>query len=303
MSEQKDPELNRLIGAGATLTGAAVGALVAGPIVAVGGAAVGWVTEQFAMVGAELARRHLAPRAEARVGAVYVMAGEQVRARLLSGEEPDERLREEVSPGRSAGEELLEAMLKTAADTHQERKLPYEANLLQSLVFEKTLSHATKNQLITVADQLSWRQLVLLAVYEELGAPPPEEIPDVVGEWDGESEEGAELVAVRVDLLDLFRRGLLSVPPRYQHVVRAVPLRGSFEGVPLGGSKPAQVKNAFVREQLPWPAVPGEINARGMWLSEDGRHLADLMRLQDIPTEDREALVLAILWVASVEPT
>lgn len=294
--ERANAELDRLIGAGATLTGVTVGAVVTLGLGPVGGAGAGWLTEQFTRVGAEIAQRHLAPRAETRAGAVYVLALEQVRARIALGEEPDERLRDEVSPGRSAGEELLEALLKMAADTHQERKIPYESNLQAGLVFEPTLSYSTKNQLIAIAGELSWRQLVALALFGDRGEPGEDEIDGLVGEWDGETEEPAELVALRIDLLDLFRRGLVLVPPRYQRVVRPVPVnRGIGGSISIGGSKPEGFRNAFVPEQQPWPALPGEINPAGVWLSVDGRRLAQLMRLGDVPAEDIDELVHALL--------
>jgi len=108
----------------------------------------------------------LSPRGAVRIGALFRLADDEVSARLLSGETPRDDLRQETSPGRSAAAELIEASLIAAAHTHEERKVPYLAHLLAATVFEPALLPPHLNQLIALAEALTYRQLVILAAFE-----------------------------------------------------------------------------------------------------------------------------------------
>jgi hypothetical protein len=286
-----------MLKAGASLTGATAGAgvgtIVAGPVGTIVGAGAGWAVQELVAVGAELAQRHLAPRAEMRIGAVFELAYGEISARLMAGERPCEALHEEVSPGRSPGEELAEAILRAAADTHEERKLRYMAHLFAAFVFDATLSNAHKNHFVIVADQLTYRQLVALAVYQELGSPYG--IENVLVEGSVYREEEPELASLRADLLDLFRRGLVRVPKREQRVRKKIP------GGPTGqrrGVTWQPARHEYEKQDLPWPAIPLEINPREMRLSQEGERLTQMMMLRAIPTADREQLVLGPLQAA-----
>src|SRR5581483_4662925 len=113
-------------------------------------------------------------------------------------------------------EELVEATLVAAADTYEERKLPYLAHLLAAITFEPGITHAHANRLITVADQLSYRQLVELAAFIDMGPAAPGY--GLRGEGSKHLAEADEVVSIRADLLDLFRRDLLQTAARSRRV-------------------------------------------------------------------------------------
>lgn len=273
--------LRRALESGARLTasagGAAVGLVVAGPAGAVAGAVAGqWATEELIAAGLEITHRVLAPRAAARVGAVFRLADEEVSARLMGGEIPREDFRAQVTPGRTQGEELIEATFVAAAGAFEERKLPFLAHLLAAILFESDLSHAQANQLIATARSLTYRQLLVLAVFAGRESHSGDHILFRGEGPDYEDQDDLETVSVRSDMLELFRRGLLRVSVRYRSP--------SYDALAEGISN---------RERLPWPAVPHEMSPVDTWASNGGRRLARMMRLDRTASDDREALVMS----------
>lgn len=288
--------LKRMLEAGASLggatTGAMVGAAITGPVGIPGGAAAGWAVEQLMKVGGEYARRRLSQREVMRAGNVLLLAQQEISVRLMNGEEPRQDLRQEVSPGRSPAEELAEAALRAAGHTHEERKLPYLAHLVAALTFEPGVSHAHANQLMGLADDLTYRQLAVLSVYDEIDLSSG--LVPFWGEARTYEEETGELASLRGDLLDLFRRGLVRVSRRTRNARKEKPYRPSNS---RRGAVPRFPEREWVKEELPWPAMPREISPRDVRLTPEGEFLARLMRLREIPPADRELLVVEHLRI------
>jgi hypothetical protein len=65
---------------------------------------------------------------------------------------------------RSDAAELLEGILRQAAASHEERKVPYLAHIFAGVAFEPTVSADDAQFLVRVAGELTYRQFVLLAV-------------------------------------------------------------------------------------------------------------------------------------------
>jgi hypothetical protein len=266
--------LQRVLGAGARLSGstggAAVGVLVGGPVGAFAGAGAGWAIQEIAIAGADVAQRWLSPRAEERVGAVLLLATDEISARIMAGERPRDDLRGSTTAARSPAAELIEATLVTASQTHEERKLPYLAHLLAAIAFEHGLSPADSNQLIGLAEALTYRQLVVLAVFDAIDGTSSNEIMRLYGPNDWVSDEPSALTSIRVDMLDLFQRGLVRLPRRIRR----------------------EVSDMFTEEtDLGWPGVPSEVGPRDLQLTSAGERLTRMMRLVEIPEGDRQELV------------
>lgn len=129
-------------------TGAAVGAMLGRVLQSTGGM---------------LVRRHLEERQEFRVGDALQVAGQRIQERLGAGATPREDWFDEVPGGRSDAKELLEGVLLRAAETYQERKIPYLGNLYAGLAFAPEIAPDYGHLLLTVASRLTYRQLVLMA--------------------------------------------------------------------------------------------------------------------------------------------
>jgi hypothetical protein len=171
-SNDESPGLQRLRDAGIDLAGALAGGgigLVGGPAGVFAGAAVGVaVTHTLRAVGEEIGERALAPRQQERVGALWLLVDKEIRERLARGEVPRQDWFEDQIGGiRSDAEELLEGALLHAADEYQESKLRYRAHLYAALCFRPDVSSGFAHYLLKLADQLTYRQYCMLALFAD----------------------------------------------------------------------------------------------------------------------------------------
>ncbi len=68
---------------------------------------------------------------------------------------------------RPDAEELLEGLLRYAAETYEERKLPYMAHLYDAVVHDASISPSMAIYLLKLAHDLTYRQLIALAAYAD----------------------------------------------------------------------------------------------------------------------------------------
>ena len=168
------------------------------------------ITQALTRAGEELDSRVLAPRQHLRVGAVYALALDEVRARIVAGDEiRDDRFFEAQGETRCTGEEILEGVLLRAGDAYEEQKLKYLAHLYASLVFDSAVNPEYAYLLLRTAGELTYRQYTFLAHFG--GDNPP--LPDIPAS-EAESMLGtvrAEGSALGAEIADLGARGLLVV--------------------------------------------------------------------------------------------
>jgi hypothetical protein len=148
------------------LVGGAVG-VVGGPL---GGAAAGVaVAHALRTVGEEVEERALAPHQHARIGAVWLLAQDEIQRRLERGDTPrtDGFFEGADHASRPAAEELLEGLLLHAGDEYEELKLPFLARLYASLCFRADIASGYAHYLLTLARRLTYRQLGLLALFSD----------------------------------------------------------------------------------------------------------------------------------------
>jgi hypothetical protein len=200
----------RLIERAADLTGptggAAVG-LLGGPFAALGGTALGVLLQKTLLtLGDEFEQRHLGPREKARAGAALYWALTEINERLEDEEEPRDDGFFDTDPkhGRARADELLEAVLVRAQHDHEERKVKHLGWLYASVVFSRQLSPSDADYLLEVAARLTYRQLVLLALFHSgvgyRGLPGWEELHPY--EWRAHALAG--------QLFNLTQHGLLT---------------------------------------------------------------------------------------------
>ncbi len=170
MSEPGDPgdadvgeaRVKRLIDGGADLAGAVGGvgaSAVAGPLV---GAAVGVAIKQAVTAVGRL----FSQREEERIGAALLTIEEDTRAHQERGEQPrDDGFFDERGDLRPEAEELLEGVLRQAAASHEERKVPLLAHLFSSVAHDKSVRSADAVYLLRLASELTYRQFVILSAF------------------------------------------------------------------------------------------------------------------------------------------
>lgn len=169
---KEDPLVKRAAEAGSAVGGGAIG----GPL----GAAAG----QLLKLGStELLDRVLAPRQRRRIEGLYEEAVRLYTQRLAAGQRPREDdfydtpaewMRKLSAPWGDlppAAAEVIEALFAQAGETFEERKLPFIAHMLVDLLFRGDITAAEAHQLQRLIRDLSWRQFVLLAVFNRRNAP------------------------------------------------------------------------------------------------------------------------------------
>jgi len=249
-----------LIGA---VVGGAIG-LVGGPAGAMGGAAAGVVIgKTVRRVGIEVWDRLLVARQQKRVGTVLWVAINEAHARADAGEEiRADGFFESTVGGRSDADELLEGILLQAANAYQERKLRYLGAILPSLAVRSDVSPADGHWLARLADRLSWRQLVVLAIFAD---PPEQMLAEREYDWDQRQSAGPT-GGMSEEATELANLGLLGYADSDGDLARI--------GVTFEGASGI------------W-TVP-----RNRWrLTDQGRLLVEVARLDEVPSAERDPVL------------
>ncbi len=147
-------------------TGALVGFSVGGPLGATGGAIFGGLVGRMVTGTLEdMAQRYLSKREEARIGGVLIYANETYETKINIGLKIREDDFFRNSPvNRSSFEEIFEGLLISAKTDHEEKKLPYYGHLMANILFQPGIDRFQANLLLRIFDDLSYRQLCILAL-------------------------------------------------------------------------------------------------------------------------------------------
>ena len=120
----------------------------------------------YQRVSDELAQRLLGEREQARVGGVLSMSIQELEKKLQSGRPlriDDFFNKGTVGVDRSKADEIIEGVLKCAQSEYQEKKLQHLAYFWANACISD-LDAGTLNYLLGLFDQLSYRQLAILAM-------------------------------------------------------------------------------------------------------------------------------------------
>lgn len=101
---------------------------------------------------------------------------------------------------------MAESILLKAQREAEEKKLPYMANLLSNVAFDKTVSGQLAHQIVKTAEALTYRQLCLLSLFSGLVTAPLRST-----DHRGVGSFPPELMQVLYEAYDLYNRGLVSI--------------------------------------------------------------------------------------------
>jgi hypothetical protein len=155
---------------GGSVSGAAFGLVVAGPLGAIGGAAAGpLLTDFFKKVGLEISEKLFGDREKIRVGATFSLAYDKIENEVKKGKaiRSDSYIKSQNGL-RSGAESILEGTLLKARDEYEEKKIKYYANFLANMNLDSSISFEKGNTLLRIIEQLSYRQLVILAYFRRV---------------------------------------------------------------------------------------------------------------------------------------
>ena len=155
---------------GGSVSGALLGLAVAGPVGVIGGAALGpLIAEVFHKVGIEISEKYLGIRETIRVGATYSLAINKIEKEIKDGKTPrSDDFYKSKNGDRSNAETILEGTLLKARNEYEEKKIKYYSNFLANLNLNESISFEKGNTLLKIIEQLSYRQLVVLAYFETI---------------------------------------------------------------------------------------------------------------------------------------
>jgi hypothetical protein len=272
-SDERDLQrLRDVIESSGEFAGAAIGGavgLIGGPPGAIGGAVAGVViTKAVTRVGLEVHDRLIVRRQQERVGAALATVYEDVHEQLDNGATPrEDGFFDPPSDGRRAdAEEVLEGALRAAADANEERKVRHIAAIFPSVSLRADITAADAHWLVKVAEQLSWRQMVVLSV---LADPPVDRFKTQQLEREDRGLPCASATLAE-EVEDLGRLGLVGQTRTDGEIVRAGATLGSMGSL--------------------W-AVP----IAGWRLTAAGTLLVEAARLGEIGSEDQKIVVEQLL--------
>jgi hypothetical protein len=126
-------------------------------------------TKLLQNIGTEIYDRKLSKREVVRVGAVLTYTTIKINEKINAGEKlRDDGFFEDKVNSLSDADEITEGVLITAQREHEEIKIVYYSNLLANIAFDKTISKDFANQLIKIGQQLSYNQLCLLNIFNNM---------------------------------------------------------------------------------------------------------------------------------------
>jgi hypothetical protein len=147
-----------------------------------------------------------------RLSARERVRGDRVAALAITYFEEKHQLRPELrsdgffegGPGnRSFAEEIIEGVILVAQRQYQEKKIPYLAYLLANIPSDDGSRDLT-NHLLRLADQLSYRQLCLMALFQA-----KDRYPTHVGKYLEAAGLSNEMRSLLGEFIDLHGRGLV----------------------------------------------------------------------------------------------
>lgn len=199
--------------------GTGVGLLSGDPMTAIGGTILGSVAANaIKYIVAEVRERTLSKREILRVEETLTMAVGYIQKNLEDGKcLRDDGFFAHGEGDRSTAEEIFEGTVRVAQRECEEKKLRFIARLNANIAFDDSVSRFSANQLLKLASELTYRQILILRVVgllqmlpqiDELKAVEPLNDPRLKTRF-GEVC-GIENVAIASEVYALYRMSLLS---------------------------------------------------------------------------------------------
>ena len=199
--------------------GSGIGLLSGDPTAAVGGAIVGSVVANtIKYVVAEVRERRLSKREAFRVDAMLALTVDCINKNLEEGKKlRDDGFFTHGEDDRSAAAEIFEGTVLVAQRECEEKKLQYIARLNANIAFDKSVSRLSANQLLKLASDLTYRQILILRVIGLLQVLPQigdlkavAPLNDLRRKTQFGIVEGIENVAIASEVYALYRMSLLA---------------------------------------------------------------------------------------------
>lgn len=169
-----------------------------------------------------------------RVGLVYALTAAAIQRRLDAGDRiRDDDFFDRDITDRSNADEIAEAVLIAAQREHEERKLPFLANLLASFAFETRIDQGMANHLVKLASALTYREYCLLEIANDRHGYTLLQ-PGLLNR--SRRENPVQVFAVLAECFELYRFGLVKFTEQFVLVTKVedMGLQSMMLDVPMG---------------------------------------------------------------------
>lgn len=161
-----DEKLKNFLIKGSEISGGAIGGaigLIGGPVGAIAGGGLGVLTAQLLN---EVIERSFSARQRVRIAATSTFLFDGIGKRLNNGEQiRDDGFFDKETFDRSKAEELFEGTLLKCTNQFQEKKIKFISRIFEKTIFDKSISAESANQLLVIADSLTYRKLCIISFY------------------------------------------------------------------------------------------------------------------------------------------
>ncbi len=159
-------KLKNFLKKGSEISGGAIGGaigLIGGPVGAIAGGGLGVLTAQLMN---EIVERSLTDRQEVRIAATTTFLFNGVSKRLEKGDQiRNDGFFDKDIINRSKAEELFEGTILKCSNQYQEKKIRFISGIFEETIFNESISPESANQILMIADSLTYRKLCIISFY------------------------------------------------------------------------------------------------------------------------------------------
>jgi hypothetical protein len=153
-------------------------------------------------IASDYLARRLSPDERERVGAALLYAVKRIEQRLEAGQTPrQDGFFDKRTLHRSRAEELLDGVLRSAQEAWEQRRISHLGYFWSSVAFREDIAPADANYLLDIAQRLTYRQLVVLALLDGEGSGLPD--------WEGDRLKTDAAAELLYEISHLGRNGLI----------------------------------------------------------------------------------------------
>jgi len=138
--------------------------LLPGGYIAIAGAEIAGIAIESTLE--EVANRDLSSREKIRVAVSASTVITKIAKKIEQGEilRDDNEFFTSDGMNNSSAQEIFEGVLLKCKQEHEERKIKFISNIMANIAFEKEVGVYEANQMIKIADTLTYRQLTMISI-------------------------------------------------------------------------------------------------------------------------------------------
>lgn len=205
----KKNELKNYLDKGTDITGGAIGGalgLIGGPVGAIAGGALGVAITQGIK---EFINYQFSNRQEVRVAAstTYILTG--INNNLKNGLQIRQDSFFDINISRNNATELFEGVVLKCKDQYQEKKIFFISKIYEKTIFDTNISYETANQILNIADSLTYRKMCIISFYGRINSFDRTDILKDPFSWYENAIYTIDIEILKQDIYELMNLGII----------------------------------------------------------------------------------------------